>query len=157
MQRVWLTFRLNRIVTCQATIDELKVLSDRWVDDAKIALAYAMGLFNLSNKQVEIEALKITVDALKAISDRWIENHEIAYRYAWGLVNLSVRQEKAEASKTVDILKAFCEEQPKVLEPTLRFAGRWTNYLMKRNDPDALRAKTNLDHLIQNLETPGNS
>ena len=96
------------------SVETLRYLSEkRFNGDAKFALVYAKGLFNLSCHQASIDEKQKTVDKLRCLSEeRFNGDAEIALDYAKGLVNLSNAQASIdEKQKTVDKLRCLSEER----------------------------------------------
>ena len=94
------------------SIRRLKELSEKYEGNEEIALAYANGLVNLSNKQDE-EGAKESVSRLKELSEKYKGNEEIALAYANGLFNLSNKQDEEGAKESIRRLKELSEKNKK--------------------------------------------
>ena len=91
------------------TVPAVDILKRLWKEGGKQAtnaLWYAMGLYNLSNRQ-DLEMREATVGRLEKLQEQYSGNEKIVRRYAMGLVNLSVKQAENECTVTVRRLEAM--------------------------------------------------
>ena len=76
-----------------------------------IAIEFARGLFNLSNRQDEQRALE-TVKRLECLTKKHPGVQDIAIVFAMGLVNLSAKQDEQKALSTIERIKALAAKHP---------------------------------------------
>lgn len=97
------------------TVPAVDILKRLWKEGGKQAtnaLWYAMGLYNLSNRQ-NLEMREVTVGRLEKLQEQYSGNEKIVRRYAMGLVNLSVKQAENECTVTVRRLEAMSKAYPR--------------------------------------------
>ena len=112
-------------------VDILKALWEAGGQQEMDAKWYAMGLYNLSNKQ-ELEGAKVTVERIKELQERYFGNEEIALEYAKGLFNLSCNQDVAEAEASVERLRELQERYSGNEEIALAYAQGLVNLTAKQ-------------------------
>jgi hypothetical protein len=122
--------------TAEVTVKRLEGLCGTYENNAEIALEYAKGLVNLSNKQDEAGAT-VTVKRLEGLCGTYENNAEIALAYAKGLYNLSNKQGEAGAEVTVKRLEGLCGTYENNAEIALEYAKGLVNLSNKQDEAGA--------------------
>ena len=133
-------------VSNKYTVSAVEILKTLWKErgeQARDALWYAMGLYNLSNKQ-ELERRMNTVSRLKELQEQYSEYKEIVLRYARGLVNLSNKQSGEDAEGTIGQLKKLYDQYSQNEEIVLVWCQGLANLTAKQR---AERAETTVGQL----------
>ena len=120
------------------TVEQLRILSERYADNQEIVLVYAKCLRNLTIVQESEEARAITVEKLRLLSERYADNQEIVLRYAMGLVNLTAAQESEESRAiTVEQLGLLSERYVDNEEIVLMYANGLFNLTIAQKREEA--------------------
>ena len=99
------------VIAGAESVEQLRKLSqEEYVGNEEIALAYAVGLFNLSNEQ-DLSGCKASVERLAELSGQYAENEKIALEYALGLVNLIAEQDSIAGAESVKQLRVLSQEK----------------------------------------------
>lgn len=121
------------------TVPAVDILKRLWKEGGKQAtnaLWYAMGLYNLSNRQ-DLEMREATIRRLEKLQEQYSGNEKIVRRYAMGLVNLSVKQAENECTVTVRRLEAMSKAYPRNEIFTVMYAMGLVNLSGKQLSEEA--------------------
>ena len=102
----------------ETTAGELEKLQQQFQDSHDITLQYAMILFNLSNKQTELNKLETTAKKLQELHEHepFRESEEIAFIYGMFLAILFNHQtELIERRQTTKIIKKLYDKFSKFM------------------------------------------
>lgn len=144
-----LTGYCNMIDRCVKYINILEHLYIENYDTTEIAVSYARGLYNLSNKQEETEA-KQTIECLEYLCLKHSDVTEIAIWFARGLFNLSNRQKEQSAVITINKLEELSYKYTDVRDITIVLAMGLFNLLSKQEEQSAIKTVRRLEKLSYN-------
>lgn len=137
-------------------VEKLETLheTEAFKHDPKIALQYANGLVNLSNKQ-DLTGREEFVRKLKALHDAFEDNPGIAVAYTGALVSLSYKQWRdqrleAEVAQTLSQAKDVAHQFPGNAEIQLNCAMTWFNLTLVQTGESRT---TTIQSLRQYLQT----
>ena len=129
----------------EAAVTLLETYQKKNKKNIRLALVYAIGLFNLSNEQNLIER-KNSVRKLKELSLSYPDNSEFAVIYAKGLFNLSLKQDLAGAEDSTQQLEQLVLSYPDSSEIALAYAKGLFNLSYEQ---DLAGAKVSIQKLEQ--------
>ena len=84
---------------------------EQYSGNQEIALAYAIGLVNLSDRQAVGEVPE-TIRHLEKLYRMYPDNEEMTVAYAMGLLNLAEKQTAQEAQSTIPKIESLCQKYP---------------------------------------------
>ena len=137
------TYYCNIVNECERHVKLQETIAYIYPKNSEIAIRFAWGLVNLSNKQDEQSAME-TVDRLDSLAKEHKDVPEIAIEFAKGLVNLSCEQDEHGIQKTVARLESLAKEHPNVPDIASWFAMGLFNLCIKQ---DKQGAKDTVDRL----------
>lgn len=139
----------NTFDQCEKYINILEHLYIEFCNTTEIAVSYARGLYNLSNKQEENESQQM-LDQLENLCLNHSDVTEIAVWYARGLYNLSNKQEEQSAMKTINKLEKLSYVYSDVNEITIVLAMGLSNLMCKQEEQSAIKTIYRLEKLSYN-------
>ena len=126
------------------SVERLRKLSqEEYVMNENIALAYAKGLLNLSNKQA-LSGRKASVERLRKLSDQYAANKAIALEYVKGLFNLSNVQDLSGRKESVEHMRELSGQYAGNEEIALEYAKGLVNLSIAQ---DLSGRKANVERL----------
>ena len=134
----------NSAVQCEKLVCLLEIFANKYPDDSKIA--FAGGLFNLSNKQDRRYA-ESTIGRLEKFSADNPDVIEIAVELAKALFNLSNKQDVLSAEGSIARLEKICAGYPDVTEIVILFTKGLFNLSCEQDGQDEERNITRLEKL----------
>ena len=140
------TYHCNIAEECKCQVDRLKELADEHPDVPDIAIRFANGLVNLSNKQDE-QGARETIARLERLADEHPDVSDIAIGFANGLFNLSNEQDEQGARETIARLERLADEHPDVPDIAIRFANGLLNLSNKQDEQGARETIARLERL----------
>ena len=134
------------VYQCKKMASLLERVSDKHPESAEMAVIFAKGLVNLSNKKEKGET-KEAVARLEKLTGEHPESKEIALEFAKGLFNLSCDQEERGAKETVTRLEKLTGEHLESAEIALEFAKGLMNLINKQEEREAKETAARLEKL----------
>ena len=133
---------------CERQVIMQETIAQKHPKNLLIAIAFAQGLVNLSNKQDE-QGAKETVARLESLKSEHKDAPEIAIAFAKGLVNLSCEQDEQGAQQTVVRLESLAKEHKDVPEIAIEFAKGLFNLSYEQDEQGAKKTVDRLESLAK--------
>ena len=128
-------------------VKRLEELASSYPKNLDIAIKFAKGLVNLSNKQDEHGA-QDTIERLESLVAKHPDVPDIAIRLAKGLVNLSNKQDEHGAQDTIERLESLVAKHPDVPDVAIEFAKGLVNLSNKQDEHGAQDTIERLESLV---------